>query len=100
MTREMVTLSSKEQQRGQVITQILEGRLPVPDAARLLGHSIRHVRRLLARVRKHDPAALAHGNRGRASPRRTAEKIRARVLALAQGRYAGSNDSHFTELLD
>src|SRR5579872_4921678 len=99
MTRESVTLSSREQQRGQVITQILEGRLPVRDAARVLGHSIRHIRRLLARVRQRGPAALAHGNQGRASPRRTAEKIRARVLELARGLYAGSNDSHFTELL-
>jgi transposase len=99
MTREPVTLSSREQQRGQVITQILEGRLPVRDAARLLAHSIRHTRRLLARVRTRGPAALAHGNRGRSSPRRTAETIRARVLALARGLYGGSNDCHFTELL-
>jgi len=99
MTREKVTLSTREQQRGQVITQILEGRLPVRDAARLLGHSIRHIHRLLARVRQRGPAALAHGNRGRSSPRRTAEKIRVRVLALARDRYAGSNDCHFTELL-
>jgi transposase len=54
---------------------------------------------LLARVRLRGPAALAHGNRGRSSPRRTAEKIRAQVLQLARGFYAGINDSHFTELL-
>lgn len=99
MTRETVTLSSHEQQRGQVITQVLERRLPVRDAARLLGHSVRHVRRLLARVRKHGPSALAHGNRGRVSPRRTAERIGARVVELARSRYTGSNDSHLTELL-
>jgi transposase len=99
MTREQVTLNSTEQQRAQVLSQILEGRLPVREAARLLGHSSRHIQRLLAKVRKWGPAALAHGNRGRASPRRTAETIRARVLALARGRYAGCNDCHFTDLL-
>jgi transposase len=82
-----------------VITQILDGRLSARDGARLLGHSIRHIRRLLARVRRDGPVALAHGNRGRPSPRRTAEKIGARVLELARGFYAGSNDSHLTELL-
>jgi transposase len=99
MTRDNVTLSAREQQWGQVLTQVLEGRLPVREAARLLGHSIRHIRRLLARVRTHGPAALAHGNRGRASPRRLAEKIRARIVALARGLYAGCNDSHCSELL-
>jgi transposase len=99
MTRDNVTLSAREQQWGQVLTQVLEGRLLVREAARLLGHSIRHIRRLLARVRTHGPGALAHGNRGRASPRRLAEKIRARIVALARGLYAGCNDSHFSELL-
>jgi transposase len=71
----------------------------VPDAARLLGVSFRHLRRLLAKVRQAGPAALAHSNRGRASPRRLAEAIRTQVLTLARTRYAGANDHHFTELL-
>ncbi len=92
-------MSKREQQRAHVLVQVVEGHLAVPDAARLLGLSVRHLRRLLAKVREDGPAALAHGNRGRASPRRLAEAIRTRVLALARSRYAGANDHHFTELL-
>src|SRR6516225_3582126 len=44
-------------------------------------------------------AALAHGNRGRPSPRRVSDTIRTRVLTLARTRYAGANDHHLTELL-
>ena len=69
MTRDNVTLSAREQQWGQVLTQVPEDRLPVREAARSLGHSIQHIRRLLAQVRTHGPRALAH------------------------------NDSHFSELL-
>ncbi len=36
--------------------QIVEGHLAVPDAARLLALSYRHLRRLLARVRQDGPA--------------------------------------------
>ncbi|HYM92496.1 MAG TPA: ISNCY family transposase, partial [bacterium] len=54
---------------------------------------------LLAEVRQHGLAALAHGNRGRPSPRRLAEAIRTKVLALARTTYAGVNDHHLTELL-
>ena len=60
MNRGRVTLSRKEQQRARVLVQILEGRLAMPDAARLLGLSVRHVRRLLAKAGQHGLAALAH----------------------------------------
>jgi hypothetical protein len=64
------------------LVQVVEGHLAVPDAARPLGISFRHLRRLLAKVRQDGPAALAHGNRGRTSPRRLTEAIRTRVLTL------------------
>ncbi len=92
-------MSKREQQRAHILVQVVEGHLAVPDAARLLGVSFRHLRRLLAKVRQAGPAALAHGNRGRASPRRLAEAIRTQVLTLARTRYAGANDHHLTELL-
>jgi transposase len=99
MNRGRVTLSKREQQRAHVLVQVVEGHLTVPDAARLLSISFRHLRRLLAKVRQNGPAALAHGNRGRTSPRRLPEAIRTRVLTLARTRYAGANDHHLTELL-
>jgi transposase len=92
-------LSKREQQRAHVLVQVVEGHLAVPDAAQLLGLSCRHLRRLLAKVRHHGPAALAHGNRGRTSAHRLAEATRTQVLTLARTRYAGANDHHLTELL-
>jgi len=94
-----IVLSKREQQRAPVLAQVLEGRLTALDAARLLGCSCRHLRRLLAKDRRHGLAALAHGNRGRASPRRLAAAVRTQVLTLARTRYVGVNDHHLTELL-
>ncbi len=99
MNRGSITLSRREQQRAHVLAQVLEGRLTVPDAARLMGVSSRHAKRLLARVRAHGLAALAHGNRGRPPARRWPEPVRERLLTLARTTYAGCNDCHFTELL-
>jgi len=99
MTRETITLNSQEQQRGQVLPRVQAGRLTARAAATLLGLSIRHVRRLLAKLRQKGLAALAHGNRGRRSSRHVSEAVRARVLTLARTRYRGCNDCHLTDLL-
>ena len=99
MNRGSITLSRTEQHRAHLIGQILAGHLTVPEAAPLLGLSSRHLRRLLAKVRQYGLAALAHGNRGRPSPRRLADATRARLLTLARTTYAGCNDCHLTELL-
>ncbi|HLY23281.1 MAG TPA: ISNCY family transposase [bacterium] len=99
MTKGRVTMSRREQQRARVLVQVIEGRVIVSEAARLLGLSPRHIKRLVARVRRDGPAALAHGNRGHSSPRRLPDTVRSRVLLLARSRYAGVNDHHLTDLL-
>lgn len=99
MTRETITLTQREYQRLHVLSRVHDGVLHAREAARLLGLSLRHLRRLHARLRQYGTAALAHGNRGRPSPRRLAEAIRARVLTLARTTYAGVNDHHLSELL-
>ena len=77
-------MSRREQQRARVLVQVIEGRVIVSEAARLLGLSPRHIKRLVARVRRDGPAALAHGNRGHSSPRRLPDTVRSRVLLLAR----------------
>ena len=99
MTRETITLTQKEQHRVHLLTQVQQGTLQAGAAAQLLGLSLRHLRRLLARWRQQGLVALAHGNRGRPSPRRLSETVRTRILTLARTTYADVNDHHLTELL-
>jgi transposase len=99
MNRETIILTQREHQRLHVLSRIHDGVLRAREAARLLGLSLRHLRRLLGRWRQHGPAAVVHGNRGRPSRRRVTETVRTRILALARTTYAGVNDHHLTELL-
>lgn len=92
-------MSQREHQRMHVLSRVLDGALRGREAAQLLGLSPRHLRRLRRRLERQGPAALAHGNRGRPSPRRLAAAVRARIIDLARSRYAGVNDHHLTELL-
>jgi transposase len=94
-----VILSQKEQTRLRVITEVEAGRWSAEEAAGVLGLSQRQVRRLRKRFGEEGARALMHGNRGQPSRRRLSEELRARVVALGQGRYAACNDSHFQEIL-
>ena len=96
---ETVTLNLKEQKRLMVLNRINQGKLTGEEAADLLGLSVRHVRRLLARFREEGARALAHGNRGRPSHRRIEKGQQSRIVSLAKSEYAGVNQQHFTELL-
>lgn len=98
-TSEAVILDAPAQHRLFVLTQVLDGRLAVADAARLLGRSERQVRRLLAALRRDGAAGLVHGNRGRAPVHRTPEGLRARLVELATTTNARVNRAHLAELL-
>jgi len=99
MTRETITLSQKDQQRVQVLTQVHRGTVTVSQAAQVLRLCHRHVQRLAAAFRTRGVAAVSHGNRGRAAPNRIAEVVRKQVVMLARSIYAGINDHHLTDLL-
>jgi transposase len=96
---ETICMSSTEQRRGWMVTKVIAGGLTVAEAAPLLALSERQVWRLVAAMRRSGPAGLAHGNRGRASPRRLPDLDRERIIALTRGKYAGVNDCHLAELL-
>jgi transposase len=97
--RESLTLSAKEQQRSEVVSRWLAGVVTTDEAVALLGVSERTAWRLRAAMVTEGAAGLAHGNRGRASPRRIPDAVRSRIVALATTTYRGYNDSHLAEAL-
>lgn len=94
-----LTLSTKEQNRLQILNGVLERHWTMQEAAPLLGVSERQGWRLLAGYRKEGARGLAHKNRGRVPPNATPDIIQRRVVALAQERYQRVNHTHLTELL-
>ena len=92
-------MSQKEQKRLMVLNVIERSELTCGQGAELLGLSLRHLRRMLARYRKEGAAALAHGNRGRKPHHAIAEELKGQVVTLVQTTYAGCNHQHVTELL-
>lgn len=89
----------KDQQRIDAVQAAADGRLEKQRCGAVLGVTVRQVNRLIGKLRAAGMAGLIHGNRGRASPRRTAEKDRAKIVELVRGRYADINDTHLMEIL-
>ena len=92
-------LTMRDKQRVDVITAVLDGRIGISEAGKVLERSVRQIYRMLEKVRKRGIQGVIHGNRGKESPRKTREDIRDRILTLVQGKYQDTNDTHFKELL-
>ena len=92
-------MNQQEQARIKVLNIVLEYHLPIAQAAEIMGVSERHAKRLLAAYRRDGAAALSHGNRGRRPHSAVPEDAAATVVKLASNGYAGTNHSHFTDLL-
>jgi len=96
---EGLTLTTKEQNRLQILNGVLEKYWLMREAAKVMGVSERQGWRILSAYRKEGAAALAHGNRGRTPVNITPSAIRERVITLAKERYGGVNHTHLAELL-
>jgi len=87
--KETFTMSREDCRRQAALEQVCRGALTLKDAAEEIDVSYRHAKRLLKRYREGGPGALAHRSRDQLSPRRFGAELKARVLELCQGRYAG-----------
>lgn len=97
--RERLTLTTREQQRIEVVSRWLAGILTTAEAIDLLACSERTAWRLRAAMLARGADGLAHGNRGRTSPRKIPGATRSRIAELARTTYRGYNDTHLAEVL-
>jgi len=83
MVREdTVCMSQKELRRVHVLRLAMEKKVRQREVAAWLGLTVRHVRRLIKRLRAEGEAGLVHRLRGQPSNRRAPSALKRRVLAL------------------
>ncbi|MDO8635403.1 MAG: ISNCY family transposase [Dehalococcoidia bacterium] len=93
-------MNKKEQKRAVVLGKVDRGEITAAEAGKVVGLSVRHIRRLLARYREEGPRALSHGNRGRKPLHTLDPAIGSRIVELYESKYTGFNHVHFTEKLE
>ncbi len=96
---EEVILNKKEQKRLMVLNKLERREISSREAGQLLGLSVRQIRRLRSRYEGEGPGVLAHGNRGRKPIHSLSADLRHKIVDLAQIKYAGFNQQHYTEKL-
>jgi hypothetical protein len=94
-----ITMSQKERDVLKILHGALQGERRQAEAARLLGFSTRHVRRLQRRLEADGDQALVHGLRGQPSNHRADPAVRAAVLAAYRQRYADFGPTFASEKL-
>ena len=87
MRKELIILTKKEHERLEIIRRIMKRELRQKAAAEMMGITDRQVRTLIGRVRDKGAAGLAHGNRGKPSPKRMPEALVRRIVEIIKVRY-------------
>jgi len=80
MAQNLISMAEKELERGDIIKNLIDGKINGTDASKQIGVSVRHTKRLKSKVIKSGVAGLAHGNRGKDSNR----KLDAKIIKMPQ----------------
>ena len=71
----LITMTSKESNRYEIISSLINKAIDGVEAAKLLGLSIRQIKRIKAKARLFGVKGIIHGNRGKESNRQIDKKI-------------------------
>lgn len=87
--KDILVMSRKEARRLYVLRKVLDGEIKQVEAAGILSMSIRQVRRIVERIREEGDEGVIHGLRGGESNRKTASKVKDKIIRLYRKKYEG-----------
>lgn len=93
------TLTALEQEKANILTRAIEGKITNDQAAKQLRLSVRQVQRAKAAIRKYGIASVAHGLKGKSGNHRVAEAIKEDSLTLIKKKYSDFKPTFATEKL-
>ena len=88
MREEYITLSAKEVRRLKILHKVIEGEVTQVKASEVLGISDRQIRNIIVKLKEKGDKGIAHGNRGRSSPRKMATEQEDLIAEIVGKRYA------------
>jgi hypothetical protein len=95
----MELMAEWQWKRWDAVARLGAGKLTLQEAARVLGLSVRQVRRIRRAVERAGRTGLQHGNRAQVPVNKLRAAVCNRILRLRRTKYRDFNDAHFTEKL-
>ena len=92
-------INAKKQQRIDIISQYVSGKVYYLDAIKALEISERHFRRIVSKFKQDGIKSVIHGNCGKSPPNKTCETLSRKIIRLYKSKYRGMNITHFIEKL-
>jgi transposase len=99
MREEYITLSHKEVRRLKILHKVMGGEVTQVKASEVLGISDRQIRNIIVALEERGDKAIAHGNRGRRSPRKMGKDQEDLIAEVVGRRYAGFGPTLASEKL-
>ena len=96
----MIVMDSKAQLCVDIIAKVVEGRITITNAAKLLSKSRRTIERYVKRYKQVGIQFVFHGNHGKSPPNKTPTSIKKAVQTLIKDKYFDLNLLHLAEQLE
>ena len=95
-----VVLRMNEQEKYDVIKELVDHNGNKNRAAKKLGISKRHVNRLIIKYKEKGKSGFIHGNRGKCPSKTLDKSISEDIILLYKTKYQDFNFNHFKEYLE
>lgn len=95
-----IILSIKEQDKLNIINATRDRMITNGQAAKMLGISVRQVKRLKKKIREQGSSAIAHQLKGKQSNHHIAETVKQKALQVMREKYADFKPTFATEKLE
>ena len=96
----MIVMDSKAQLCVDIIAKVVEGRITITNAAKLLSKSRRTIERYVKRYKQVGIQFVVHGNHGKSPANKTPTSIKKAVQTLIKDKYFDLNLLHLAEQLE
>lgn len=97
---QLITMSTKELSRYEIITKLIQKHINGTEAAKQLALSVRHIRRLKVKVKNYGAQGIIHGNRGKSSNHSMPEGKIKEIKSIVSQHYPDFGPSFAAEKLE
>lgn len=95
-----VELNTLEQNKYEIIKNLVDNGGNIKRAAIKLNVTVRHIYRLIEIYKTEGKAGFLHGNNGKKNNRAFGDELKTTIIELYKTKYEGANITHFRELLE